>query len=472
MQQIVYDTLMALRATTSKNAKLAILEAQKDNAFLREYLRMTYEPRINFYVKTVQPELATMSMMSFTGEQDQFTTITMGRVYENLAKRNMTGNAARQWLACLHHELDEVGQELLRCLIQGDVQAGISEGTINNVWPGLVTDPPYMRCSLPKEADLDNWPWAQGVYSQIKADGMFANINHNLDDTVTIESRAGSPMPLDQFGPLVAEIKNYIPKGWQVHGELLMLDKQGKIMPRHEGNGLFNSLLKEGELEKGYTPIYHAWDLIPISEARAKNKYKKPYKERFKALEHYLTAITEKPKLLTLIEYKIVYSLKEAYAHAREAMLAGLEGTVVKHPEAIWEDNTSKFQVKLKLEFTVELRVKRMKAAAAKSKNAKTFGSLECESECGMLEVSVTGIKDAKRKYIFDHFDAEYKDKIIAVTTNGIMEPSKDTKGKYSLFLPRFDEERFDKTKADDLKRIREIQEAAILGLAIKENRV
>lgn len=455
----VIETIRAVRATSSKNEKLVLLNAQRDNDDLRTYLRMAYEPRINFYVKAVEP-----SPFESLGVEE-FTDDTMAEVYDDIAKRAITGNEARAYLTRLHQSLNVDGRELLELLIQRDVKAGISEGTINKVWPGLVTDPPYMRCCLPKDADLNNWPWAQGVFSQIKADGMFANISvFPRTGSVSIESRAGSPFPLDAFGALIAEIKELVPEGHQLHGELLMRAPDGAIMERAEGNGMFNKLLKEGELEPGYTPIYQVWDVIPLEEAKAKNKYKVPYKTRFSyLLDLFQGAETH---FIHVIEYEIVYSLNEAYAHAGRAMKRKLEGTVVKHPEAIWEDTTSKFQVKLKLKMECELRVRGLKAADVKSKNASTFGSMECESEDGLLEVGVTGLTDELRKYIFDNFDAEFKDGVITVASNGIQEPS-EPGGKYSLFLPRFVERRHDKKVADALVQIKAIQQAAIDAVSI-----
>lgn len=448
----ILEVIHAIRATSSKNEKLALLMSNKDNDDLRTYLRMTYEPRINFYVKSVTS--------SPTGGTEEFTDDTIAEVYDTIAKRELTGNAAREWLTKLDGTLDSDGRELLDLLIRRDIKSGVSAGTINKVWPDLITDPPYMRCGLPRDADLVNWPWSEGVYSQIKADGMFANISIHNSSLATVESRAGSPFPIDAFSDLVKNVLDLVPPGHQLHGELLMLDKSGKILPREVGNGMFNSLLKDGELEPGYRPIYQVWDIIPLNEAKAKNKYKVEYKTRF----DYLIDLFKDSdmKFIQVIEYEIVYSLAEAYASAGRAMARGLEGTVIKHPNAIWEDTTSKNQIKLKLEFEVDLRVKSLKAADPKSKNAATFGSMECESECGLLQVSVTGLKDDKRQYIFDNFEDEYKDGIITVRANGVMMPNPDTGGKYSLFLPRYVEDRADKTEADTLERILSIQQAAI----------
>ncbi|HGP4208885.1 MULTISPECIES: hypothetical protein [Pseudomonas] len=149
-----------------------------------------------------------------------------------------------------------------------------------------------------------------------------------------------------------------------------------------------------------------------------------------------------------------------------EQLELGLEGTIIKKPEAIWFDGTSKDQVKLKLEAPCELEV--VDFLPGKGANAKTFGSLLCKSSCGQLVVGVSGFKKKKREEIHLNRDT-WRGMIITVRSNQIMRPKKPGK-PYSLFLPRFVEERLDKSVADDLVRIEEQFENAIrmaaLGLA------
>jgi DNA ligase-1 len=319
-----------------------------------------------------------------------------------------------------------------------------------------------MRCNLANKVDLSTWAWEEGVYSQIKADGQFANVSHHQGSgSVSIESRSGSPMPLEYFGEVVSAVRALIPEGYQAHGELLML-KDGKIMSRAEGNGLFNALLQEGELPPGHTPVYDVWDMIPICEAKPKNKFKEPYKVRFERLKALLAGISE-DSAIRVIEHKMVYSLKEAYAHAAQAMSRKLEGTVICDPYGIWEDSDSAVhKIKLKLQIEFDLRVTGFKAADTKSKNKDLFGSLMCESECGKFRVNVSGIKDDKRKDLFNRKDQILGKLIISIANNGLQEPTASSDGYWSCFLPRFLEERLDKTTADTLERMHEIQAEAI----------
>lgn len=461
----VFETIERLRSTTSTNAKLEILTSAKETQGLKEFLKMTYEPRINFYMKAVEPKKkgSLFTLVEDTLMPERFNLEQMDTIKAIIAGRQLTGDAARAFITNQHSNMQtDWEKELLELMIQRDVKAGISTGTINKVWPGLITDVPYMRCTLPSDTDLNEWPWADGVISEIKADGQFANVSHLKSGKVTIESRNGSPMPLEYFQDIVAEVQAQVPNGEQLHGELL-IEVNGKILPRQEGNGILNSLLQGGEMPAGHKAVYHVWDTIPVSEARSKNKYNVPYKKRFATVKEWFDGHAGS---IEVIEHKIVYSLKEAFDHAVEAMGLGLEGTVVCHPEAIWEDSDgSKGKVKLKLQFEMEVRVTGFKAADKKSKNKDLFGSLMCESECGQFRVNVSGIKDDKRKDLFARKDQILGKLIITIACNGLMAPNAKTDGYWSCFLPRFLEERLDKTTADTLQRMKEIEaEAKTMG--------
>lgn len=452
----VYDTLMQIRATSSTKEKLAILMTQQGNEQLKEFLRVTYEPRINFYIAKVDPEFSAgkKAVRSFDLE-------LVKEVVDALSARFITGNAARRWLADLYHDLEhDYEKELLVLMINRDVKCGFSDSTILKVWPGLVTKIPYMRCSLPKEVKMDEIDWAGGVYSQLKSDGMFANVSHHAgipgaspffnQPYVTIESRNGSPFPLEYFANIVNLVKRAIPVGQQAHGELLM-KKNGVIMNRAKGNGMFNKILQGGEPEEGCVPVYVVWDMIPIAKAKIKNKYNVTYISRFTKLKQAL-ANEHAEADLRIVETKVVYSYREAIEHYKGMLKRKLEGTVLKLFDAIWEDATSKGQIKFKLDVDVELKIVGFNPADDTSKNKDLFGSLKCESADGKLVVGATGIKDEMRKYIWENRE-NLIGSVVTILSNGLQEPDEEG-GLYSLFLPRFVELRKDKSEADDLARI------------------
>ena len=151
--------------------------------------------------------------------------------------------------------------------------------------------------------------------------------------------------------------------------------------------------------------------------------------------------------------------MDEAFAHYNELIEAGFEGTIIKRLDGIWKDGTSKEQVKLKIDCDVEVRMRELNPG--KGKNAATFGSVRCESECGLFEVNVSGFKDDARQDLFDNWEADYKNNVITIRINNIMRPTKNNP-KHSAFLPRFIEHRDDKNVADSLERI-QLQFASIV---------
>lgn len=447
----VYDAIIACRATSSKNEKIAILTAAKSDD-LQLFLATTYEPRINFYQKKVDTKQQVLTLdVDFTGALVQV-------IVKEIAGRKITGNEAKRWLASVRAGLkNDWEREMMDMLIERDVRAGFSGNTVNKVFGNdVVTDVPYMRCSLPKDSKLNDFNWGEGVFSQVKADGMFANVSRDDRGVVTIQSRNGSPFPLvEAFAQLIEEVGAAVPPDQQLHGELLMY-KDGVALPRQDGNGRFNKLLQSGELEAGYNVVFECWDMIPLREAKAKNKYKVDYKTRFNRLKRELERFAGES--LRLIETRIVYSLKEAYEHYRDALERGLEGTIVKDGGMFWEDTTSKWQVKLKLEFEVDLEV--IGYEEGKGKAAGSLGALRLQTSDGKLQVKAgSGFSDEQRRDIWARKDL----KIVTVKSNSIMPPSnKDT---YSLFLPIFIEERLDKTVANSLQEVLDQYDATIASV-------
>jgi DNA ligase-1 len=285
---------------------------------------------------------------------------------------------------------------------------------------------------------------------------MFANLSHHEGGKITIESRNGSPFPIDAFPEIVKDALQHLPEGFQTHGELLVAIKKmsGLVyLPRQEGNGMLNKLLKGGELPPGHMVVYEAWDMIPLMAAVTKGKLKIRYADRWAKLQSHMSYCHS----IKLIETQIVHSYEEAMRHYQYALSRELEGTIIKHPDMEWKDGTSKEQVKMKLEVSVELRV--VGFNEGRNKYVGMLGSLQCESECGKVKVNVAGFSDAQRQEIWDDQEG-WLNGVITAKSNSIMPP--ENKEHYSLFLPIFVEERLDKKKADTLEQIQAQFEAAV----------
>ena len=376
--------------------------------------------------------------------------ITFKTLANALIKRAVTGHAALGAIdVAMQKATNAEWNGWYRLILQKDIRAGFSETTVNRAVKDInkeyvIPTTPYMRCSLPESSNMEDWDWSKGVYSNLKADGMFAYINLNADGFVWVTSRGGTLFLDGTLGIEDAAAKTF-DKDTCTHGELTVY-QDGKLLQRQLGNGILNSVLKGGSLESNQIVVFDCWDQIPLSAFTPKGKYNTTYKSRFDKLSAQVKSGSPQIKL---IETRIVTTMEDAQAHYKEMRKLGLEGTICKSPDTIWKDGTSKDQVKFKESIDVELIVKGF--APGKGKNAALFGSLTSQSACGKLECGVSGLSDELRLAI--HNDRKnWLGKIITVRSNSVMYSSKG--GVHSLFLPRFIEERDDKTEADTFEQI------------------
>ncbi len=460
----VYDIIKELKSTSKRKEKIEIIQKHaKDQAFLK-YISITLDRRQNnFYISEIDPNL----VMSFLVMEDHVTLEeAIDDVVENIASRKITGDAARCHLATLYHRLDsEEEQFLFDLLIQRDLKCGCGIKTINKALENHhINYMGYMRCSLLNKKTAKKVDFKKGAFSELKSDGMYSNITSDINASV-FQTRPGIvienlPTSLHKDSQLLAAHKVFNGKKMVFHGELLVM-RDNVILPRETGNGILNHLTQGGDLEITDKVIVNLWDVVPEKDFK-KGVYKFERTERLGMLETALNDLNS--EYLKLTEYKIVYSFDEAVEHFKSIVERGLEGTILKDRSNIWKDHTSTTQLKLKVEFECELKVIGYKEG--KGKHAKTFGSLECASSDGKLRVNVSGFTDAFRREIWSNINEWISGtKIITARANAVIKDKRTD--VYSLFLPRFVEERKDKFEADSFERIKEQEAGAIEAMKL-----
>ncbi len=455
----IFDLIEDIAATSSKNDKQTLVTAGAQSPEFVRVLEATYNPLKTYGIRPARP----------TGPFGDAQVDTYSwQVIERLATRFLTGQAAIDAVQGEFSRLTEKSANLLWRIIRKDLRAGFSESTCNKAKKGMIPEFPYQRCCLPKDAKLSEFDWATGVLSQEKADGMFANLNVEAAGVVSLVSRQGSEFPMGEFADLAAEAYARLKHDTQSHGELLV-ERDGAILDREIGNGILNSVLSGGTFGPGERPIYLIWDQIPLASVQPKGRCDRKYVLRLADIVGQLKAIQQLNPAVRLIPTRKVHSLAEAYKHAGELMKQGKEGTVIKDPGAFWKDGTSKQQVKLKLEFNVDLVIKAVLPGEEGTRIEGRPGKFACETSDGLLKVNVT----VKNEAVRDAVEANPEDwigRILDVVANDIMDPS-ESSDCYSLFLPRMAEAgyRRDKQVADDLERVFAAKELAILGASLKE---
>lgn len=152
-----------------------------------------------------------------------------------------------------------------------------------------------------------------------------------------------------------------------------------------------NHVIQGGFFSQNEMPLFVIWDMIPLASVTVKGRYGEPYKHRFQMLTALLQADSTH---LAWSRPRSCIVLRKPRCTRSSSRKAGKEGSVIKRPDAIWRDGTSKEQVKIKLEFEVDLEVVAVVPGNVGTKNEGRAGSLRCKTSwtvcCGSMSRSRT----------------------------------------------------------------------------------
>lgn len=426
----ILKILDALAATSSRLAKDKILKDNASNETLKRTFKLAYDKKILFWTRQI-PEVSHWGHVS--------TSISLASAFDQveaqLCTRKKTGNEAATFLEHIFRNMAVADAEVLRRVITRDLRVGGTRETANRCWPGLIAKPAFMLCSADYDEDEIGFP----AISQTKEDGARCRLEFD-GDIATLTSRADNE--IEHCGTFNKWAHENLNPGDSLDGELVCF-KDGKRLDRKTSNGIVNKAIK-GTIspEEAALLTLVAWDLEDTT---------RPYNERFADVTHFTGKVVA-------IESRIVNSYAEALAHFKEARRAGLEGTILKKFDGMWEGKRVKFQAKFKAEIEAEFKVVGFDYGKKGTKNEHRVGALKIESECGKVKSDVGIFKDFPDT-IRDDLLKEMP-KVVTVRYNErITSRGRDTQ---SLFLPRVISIRWDKSKADTLEDLIKIEAATL----------
>lgn len=437
----LYEIIKALQNAQGNIAKQTILNEHKDNALFKAYMKAVYDPAINYYQKKI-PILPDWDNSGTHGLNIEW----INELIHQLSNRKVTGTSAKTYLGWFSHVMNTESRELLELIIDRSIGASVGDTMVLKTWPDLYFTVPYQRCSLLDKKAKEKFSKLPLMYVQEKCDGSFLYLVKEAGKPAEAITRAGSRYPRE-FAEKLAE---GVPDGVVLIGELLVYDipagcasLEPKILDRQTGNGMLNSILKGGDADyDNYSFKMTAWDIVTPEEFK-KGKSEDIYDDRLTNLK-YVTNY-DSPNNIEFVVTKPVKSLDEAYIIYSEFTAQGKEGAVLKTPDFIWKDGTSKDCVKMKVEFEIELKITGVVEGTGKASGMT--GALQLISSDGKIVTDVgTGFSDDLRKVFWMH-KHDMIGKIITVKANDII--SKRGSDTFSLFLPVFVEERLDKTEAN-----------------------
>jgi len=455
----IKDIFDEIAAEGGTNAKVAILTKYTDNELLKRVLYMANSKRVKFYIK----QLPEYSWINNGGETLEWALDGLKRITD----RSITGIEALNWLRVLLSGVSSDDAYILERIIDKDCKIGLGTTYMNKVFKGLIEDTPYMGAVSfdEKKARKVFEKGARGI-SQIKMDGRYCNaIVRNGE--VEMESRQGEPTILT--GAKFLEELTYF-EDCVLNGELTM-----DGVSRYESNGIIASLIdicskrdsrtdkendkkitnfedKHGSFTGALEKIrYTVWDRLTVDEYFNKAS-KLKYAERLAYLERLLEGA--RPSSVKIIESTIVHSYAQAMTHFQEVLAAGEEGTILKAWDGEWKDGKPTWQIKMKLEMDVDLRITGFNYGGKGTKNEFLISSFNAESSDGLVKTKPQGLKEDMMKFVTENQD-KLLGSILQCKSCGL---SSDSSGNYSMLHPAFVMLRDDKDTCDSLESIKEIE--------------
>lgn len=443
------------------NAKMDILRKYKDNELLERVLYLANSKRVKFYIKQIpEYESGTLYNMSVNN---------LNIIAATLSDRVETGHAAIAFLKSWLESFDADDAYILERIIEKDCKIGMGTSNINKVFPNLIEKTPYMGAKSFSEK-LARKIFEDGpAHSQVKMDGRYANaiIRHG---EVELLSRQGETTHVGD-AKFLEELSRF--DDCVLNGELTI-----DGYDRYTANGMVASIVdiegkresrteKETEkkianFEKKHCPYdeaiqgirYTVWDRIEIEEYFNK-KSTMEYSTRFRLLVAKIHRYDA--TMVSLIELKSITTYEEAMEHFQSVLHRGLEGTILKSTVGAWKDGKPNWQVKMKLEMDVDLKIVGFNYGTKGTKNEHVISSLQAETSCGKLFTQPQGLKEDEMTYVTENQDA-LLGTIVEVKSCGL---SHDSDGNYSLLHPAFTKFRDDKDTCDSLESIMEIEAMA-----------
>lgn len=501
---MILSILNELASTLKISEKEEILKRNADNELLKEIFRITYTKQIMFYVRqfpVVEGKPGTTPLSNAITD-----------LMSDLATRKYTGNAARERLADIVASVNENDREVLRRIINRDLECGAGTTLPNRVWKKLIPEQPQCLATPFSEKALKRIKFP--AYSQLKADGARCMADL-LENQIRKATRAGNEYEgLIQLDKDLKKIRDYLGYDVVLDGELIyvpiptekaitipsndipfslagfMGDDDDSVSglvadvrrestevetqaeaKREEGNGIVNKSLK-GTItdEEQRNIVYIVWDIIPYEVYYGDSPSVQPYCDRFSILEGALAG--SGATSVKLIPSILVNNIAEAKLDYNNYRNDGKEGSILKNVDFKWKDSRVADQVKLKNKTPIELRIIDVYVHTKEDHKVGGFvvedlsGEARTNTGSGLTDTDYRYDEDGitrvyipleergelDREYIMANKD-DYIGAIVEMEVDGLQKSKTRKKGEpeYSFFLPIIKKIRRDKTEPDDI---------------------
>lgn len=411
----IYDLICQIGAEASKNAKQDLIAKNIGDSDFQTVLKAALDPFITY-------GLAAVPEKQYSHDDHQFTH-NIWALLDSLRTRGLTGNAAKTAVQSTLNALTPKSATLLRWIITKDLRAGFSETTVNKVKPGMI---PTFDCMLAhpfEEKRVKKWP--QVVEPKLDGVRVLAFVQGGPEKDVRFFSRSGREFT--SFDSLKQPIIDAaMDCGWGARHFVL----DGEVV-----SGSFNKTVSEVRKKdvQATDAEFHIFDLLPKSVFAEGAPAKRSYSDRRNLVEGFVASAVRGGSIKAIPRY-LVNSVEEIHTLYEAVRARGLEGLIVKDPEALYVCKRSHAWMKIKAEETVDVRIVDVEPGTGKYEGL--VGALVVDFNGVRVNVG-SGLSDKMRGEDFGLF----RDRLIEVEYHEVTPDG-------SLRHPRFKRFRDDKDKS------------------------
>lgn len=419
-----WEVIAELEADNSRLVKEAIIRRESDaeNLELFRGFRAAYDAMVTFGIKQVDTK---------EGSGRGITSERFWKVAEQLANRELTGNAAQVAVNLLRNEATEAEWNgWYRRILIKDMRCGCSD-TIVNKQADKKYHVPVFTCQLAHDGANHESKVAGKKIIEVKLDGVRVITIMYPSGKVDMYSRNGKP--LANFPHITKQIAKHA----VFFSEPMVLD--GEVM-----SASFQDLMKQVHRKSDVSStdaVLNLFDILTLSEFQV-GKGKETQTERSaRLLSWYRPCADHMPSVAVvgqeLVDLDTLPGADRFRTINQDAIAGGYEGIMIKDPEAKYETKRSVAWLKQKPFIEVSLTVVALEEGTGK--NAGKLGALVCEGvdDGKKIRVNVgSGLTDAQRADIWSD-QAAVLGQVVEIRADAATR-NQDSEDVFSLRFPRF----------------------------------
>ena len=339
----VLEMIEEIGDVSGRKDKEILMRAHLNDELFRAIIVQALDPMITFGVKDlsflddVEPPTDGLTLTEDDAEGSSFF-----RLFECLANRTYTGNAAKDMIRRVAETYDWATYELLYKILAKDLRVNAGAGTVNRVRPGTLFSFDVMLAHKFVEAKIE-YP----IRVEPKYDGMRLLAIGNQDG---FEFRTRSGKLVDSISDnVINTLKTMYEEGIDTWKPETLMVFDGELMGENFADTMRQGRKAGHKFENGKFYCFDAFPLEVFQQLRSKPNPSAPYEIRHKELRHvYDSANLGEDDGVILPPSYIVRKFEEVTNIYDGVRARGLEGLILKRMNGLYHPRRNVDWMKMK----------------------------------------------------------------------------------------------------------------------------